>query len=256
MSIAFALMYMPLAAVAQSTAVAAMPTFSTQAALGRSEDLRATLAGALRGVLFLSVPAALGLVLLRVPLVAMLYQHGTAFTANSTAMVAWALLWYAIGLVGHSLLEVLVRVFYAHKDTRTPVMVGAGAMALNVGFSFLFSALFTALGWMPHGGLALANSLATALEVTLLFFLLRRRMGGLGGREVWRAVGQALLASAGMGLAVWAWLTAGAPFPAWVQALGGAALGGLIYAGLALVLRVPEAGGLLKAALRYLPGDR
>ena len=246
------MMLMPQAALAQSTAVAVMPTFSAQAALGKLDELRATLAGALRGVLLLAIPASLGLILLRQPLIALLYQHGPSFDAESTAMVAWALLWYTAGLVGHSLLEVIVRAFYALKDTRTPVMVGAGAMALNVGFSFLFSALFSRLGWMPHGGLALANTLATALEVTLLLFLLRRRLAGLGGRGILRAAGQALLAAAGMGALLWLGLAWGAALPDAVLALGGAALGGLVYAALVLALRVPEARGLLGSLERKL----
>lgn len=250
---AFALMYMPLAAVAQSTAVAAMPTFSAQAALGKTDELRATLGGALRGVLLLAMPAAVGLVLLRVPLVAMLYQDGVVFTDRSTQMVAWALLWYAAGLLGHSLLEVVVRVFYAYKDTRTPVAVGAGAMGLNVVFSFVFSGFFARLGWMPHGGLALANSLATALEVTLLFLLLRRRLGGLGGSMVWPAVGQALAASAGMGLVLSGWLFFSAGSAAWLRTLAGVGLGGGVYILLLFALRVPEARAVWNAARRFLP---
>jgi putative peptidoglycan lipid II flippase len=203
-------------------------------------------------VLLLSIPASLGLMLLRVPLIAMLYQHGPNFTAESTRMVAWALLWYALGLVGHSILEIVVRAFYSLKDTRTPVAVGIGAMGLNIGFSFLFAVLFTRLGWMPHGGLALANSLATALEVALLFILLRRKLGGLNGRLVLQASGQALFAGVVMGLVVWLWLSWGAGLPAWLLVVGGAALGGLVYGLLMFALRVPEARSLLGMVLGRL----
>jgi len=248
-SLAFTWMLMPQAAIAQAMAIAAMPTFSRQAALGQTGELRATLASALRGVLLLSVPASAGLILLRTPLFAAIYQHGT-FDAAATEMAAWALLWYAIGLVGHSLLEVIVRAFYALHDTRTPVMVGTAAMILNIAGSFAFSALFARLGWLPHGGLALANSLATFLEMGLLLFLLRGRLGGLGARPVLLSAAHSLAGALVMSGLVWAWLGWGAGLPAWLQVLGGAGLGGLAYALALLVLRVPETRLLLSLARR------
>ena len=182
-TIAFALMIMPQAVLAQSTGIAALPTFSAQVARVREapSELRwRTHYGAWSSS---PLPASLGLVLLRKPIVALLLERG-AFTAELTQMVAWALLWYAAGLVGHSLLEIAARAFYALQDTRTPVVVGAGAMALNVGLSLGLAWAFSRWGWMPHGGLALANSLATALECLVLLVLLRRRTGGLEGARL------------------------------------------------------------------------
>src|SRR4030065_791125 len=112
-------MLMPRSLTALSTATPALPTFSEQAARGALGDLRLTLARTLRGVLFLALPATLGLMLLRTPIVAMLFQRG-AFTAESTSLVAWALLWYAVGLPAHAVLEVVVRAFFALKDTLRP----------------------------------------------------------------------------------------------------------------------------------------
>jgi putative peptidoglycan lipid II flippase len=242
-------MYMPLAALAQSIAGAAMPTFSAQAALAQNAELRTTLDGALRGVILLAMPAAVGLILLREPLITLLYQNDIGFTAQSTRLVAWALLWYAVGLPAHALLEVAARVFYAYKDTRTPVMVGAGAMGLNIAFSFAFSALFSRLGWMPHGGLALANSLATALEVALLLFLLRRRLGGLE-YGAGRAAAEASIACAGMVMVLWGWMNLGAKFPAWLLAPGGAGLGVLVYALILLARHNPDITILLRSIWR------
>ncbi len=144
-TLAFALMIMPQAVLAQSTGIAALPTFSAQVARGEAGAFRAAVADTLRGLVFLSLPASVGLVLLREPIVALLLERG-AFTAESTQMVAWALLWYAAGLVGHSLLEIAARAFYALQDTRTPVLVGAGAMALNIGLSLGLAWAFSALG--------------------------------------------------------------------------------------------------------------
>jgi putative peptidoglycan lipid II flippase len=121
------------------------------------------------------------------------------------------------------------------------VAVGVAAMLLNLGFSLLFSALFTGWGLPPHGGLALANSLATFLEMVGLLYLMRRRLNGLGGGSVWRAALQAGLASAGMGLAVWAWLDLTAGRSDALVALAGIALGGAAYGLLLLALGNREA---------------
>lgn len=237
--LAFGLMMMPQMAVAQSTAIAALPTFSTQAAQGRLEELRKSLTATMRVVILLSMPASIGLILLRQPLVAFLYQRGE-FSDYSTQLVAWALAWYAAGLIGHSLLEVISRVFYAMQDTRTPVTVGVIAMSLNIGLSFGFSKLFSQLGWAPHGGLALANSLATALEVLTLMIILRVRLGTLGGRDLGSAVTQAVVGALGMTVSLVLWNHFMNSRPSALITLGGALLGTMIYAVVMILLRVPE----------------
>lgn len=247
----FMLMLMAQAVIAQSVAIAVMPTFSAQFALGKRDEMRAALASALRGVLLLAIPASLGLVLLATPIVAMLYQRG-AFDATAVEMTAWALTWYAAGMVGHSLLEVLTRAFYARQDTKTPVLVGIGAMTLNVVLSFAFSAWFRQLGWMPHGGLALANSLATALEAALLFVLMRRQLQGIQGRAIADGVARFGLAALGMGLCLWAWLAFSAGMNPWLAGLGGVAVGALAYGLGVVLLRVKEVSALYHALKRRL----
>jgi len=238
-NLAFPLMIMPQAAIAQSIAIAALPTFSAQAASGKLEEMRHSLAATLRGVLLLAIPATVGLVLLRAPIVSLIYQRNE-FTAISAQFVSWALLWYAVGLVGHSVVEIIARAFYALHDTKTPVLVGIAAMTLNLIFSLLFTALFRRIGWMPHGGLALANSLATFLEMIGLLVLMNRRLHGLRGPHIWSAVRQAGLAGLAMGLAVWLWQSWLAPGSTALLALGGVALGGAVYLAGLSALRVPE----------------
>jgi len=232
-------MLMAQIAIAQSIATAAMPTFAAQYALGKLDDVRNSLSASIRGVLLLALPAAVGLIILRVPLISLLYQRGE-FDARSTELVAWALLWYAVGLVGHSVMEILARAFYALHDTKTPVLVGIGAMSLNVLFSITFAALFEKIGWMPHGGLALANSLATALEMVLLMILMRKRLGGINGKSITRGFGQASLAALGMGVALVWWTQAQATSATWIVALGGMAIGGIVYLLGVWMLKVPE----------------
>jgi putative peptidoglycan lipid II flippase len=249
-STAWMVMTMPQVVIAQAIAIAAMPTFSAQAALGQKDALRASLAATLRGVIYLALPASLGLIWLRKPIVALLFQHGM-FDANSTALVDWALLWYATGLVAHSLVEVLARAFYSLHDTKTPVFVGVAAMSLNLVFSLAFTDLFARIGWMPHGGLALANSLATALEMTGLLVLMRRKLNGLSGRSIVLGFSQAVTATLGMSLILGLWLNQTPEQPEWLVAIVGVPLGGAIYALGILALGVQEARGLVNGLLHF-----
>jgi len=201
LSLAFPLMIMPEAAIAQSTAIAALPTFSLQVARNKLDEMRSSLSAALRTTLLLAVPASIGLVLLRHPIVSMLYQ-GRQFTAESTDLVAWALLWYGVGLVGHCVVEICSRAFYALHDTRTPVVVGVGAMSLNLIFSFIFVALFRKIGWMPHGGLAFANSLATFIESLVLMVLMHRRLEGIDEKRILVALLKSMLAGFCMSIVI------------------------------------------------------
>jgi putative peptidoglycan lipid II flippase len=250
-ALGFSLMMIPEAAIAQAIAIAALPTFSAQAAAGRLQEMRRSLANLLRGLLFLAVPASLGLILLRQPLVALIFQRGQ-FDNASTRLVAWALLWYAAGLLGHSVVEIVSRAFYALHDTRTPVFVGVGAMSLNVGLSILLSSLFVKWGWMPHGALALANSTATFLEMSVLLYFMRRKLTGLDGSSVLNGLIKALLAAAVMGLALWGWLELSHGTSAWLIVLGGMLAGLVVYTLALLVLRVPELSMLYHAVLRRL----
>jgi putative peptidoglycan lipid II flippase len=229
--LAFTLMLMPQAAIAQSVAIAALPTLSSQFALGKMDEFRSTLVSSLRGILMLAIPASIGLMVLRQPIIILLYQRG-AFTAHSTQLVAWALLWYAAGLVGHCIVEILARAFYAMHDTRTPVLVGTVAMGLNVILSFLFSNWFLNLGWMPHGGLALANSVATALEMLGLILLMRYKIGGLEGRSLLIAIIQATVASIGMLVVLFWWMGVTIHRHAALVTLGGIVFGAFVYLGL------------------------
>jgi putative peptidoglycan lipid II flippase len=238
-SLAFPLMYMPLAAIAQSVAIAALPTFSAQVAAGKPDEMRASLASSLRGVLLMAIPASLGLMVLRRPLVALLYQRGE-FTAVSTELVAWALLWYAAGLAAFSIVEIISRAFYALHDTKTPVILLVVSMTLNLVFSLLFTALFNRIGWMPHGGLALANSLATVIEMIGLLALMRRRLKGLDGQALLQGVGQSSLAALGMGATLWAWLAFTPSLPNSIVALGGVSVGGGVYLLLLIWMGVRE----------------
>ena len=229
---AWLLMLLPQGVFAQSIATAAFPTFAAQAARSQIDAMRRTLSGALRATLFLSLPAAVGLIVLRLPLVQVLLQRAE-FTADSTQAVAYTLQFFALGLAAHSVLEIVTRAFYALHDTRTPVFVGVAAMGLNVVLSLLL------IDSLAQGGLALANSIATTLETLALVWLLRPRLHGIEGGRVWNAFLRSGLSAAAMGLTLFGLLQL--PIDsALLLGLGGMIVGGLVYGGVALLLRVEE----------------
>ena len=230
---AWLLMLLPQGIVAQAAATAAFPTFAALEARGRYDELRHTVSSTLRGVLFLTIPAAAGLFVWRVQLIRMLLERGE-FTARSTQLTAEALAFFAFGLIGHSVVEIVARAFYALHDTRTPVAVGVGAMALNVVLSLLL------IVPMQHAGLALANTLATLLEMVLLMGLLARRLNGLEWPQLSATILRAGLATLIMALPLaWAagrW-SGGSPVLVGVVGLVAAAA---IYLAAALILHMPE----------------
>jgi putative peptidoglycan lipid II flippase len=172
LNFAWLMMMLPQGVFAQAVATAAFPTFSALGARGKTNEMRSTLSATLRAIFFFSVPAAVGLLVLRMPLIQLLFQRG-AFEASSTEAVAWALQFYALGLPAHAGVEVVARAFYALHDTRTPVAISVAAMALNVVLSLIL------IRPLAHGGLALSNTVATTLELMGMMFFIRRRLGGI-----------------------------------------------------------------------------
>lgn len=242
------LMLLPQAAFAQAVATVLFPSFAAQAARGERDAMRATLLTALRVLLYLTLPATAGLILLRRPLVEMLFMRGE-FDARGVDMVAWALAWYALGLVAHSELEIITRAFYALHDTATPVWVGGGAMALNALLSLSLQAVFARAGsyinqqsapWVPLGGLALANSLATTAETLVLAWLLRRRLGGLDLARAWSSAWRIILSTGIMCAALLAFRALVPVRLAWISGGGGMLVGGGVFLLSTLLLRSPE----------------
>jgi putative peptidoglycan lipid II flippase len=234
---AWMLMLLPQGIFAMGIATAAFPTFSDLAARGKRRELKETLSATLRLILYLAVPSTVALILLREPLINLLLQRGR-FDPSSTATVAWALQFYALGLVAHSALEIVTRAFYSLHDTRTPVVVGVAAMGVNIILSLLL------LAPLLHGGLALANSLATVGETAVLLIIIRRRLGGLQGSGLLWSATKTVVASLVMaaGLLLYARWTAGSHVL--VQAGGAILVGGILFLLASLVLRSDELAAL------------
>ena len=172
---AFALMLLPLGVFSMAISSAIFPSLSHFAALGQTTRLRAALAQAIRLILFLTLPSAIAMMVLRRPIVHLLFQY-REFSDFARELTAAAFLFYAIGLAGHALVQILTRAFYAAKDTRTPLVTTLVSIGANVALAFVL------VGWVVDGeplgiaGLALANSFATLAEAAVLIALLQPRI--------------------------------------------------------------------------------
>ncbi|MFQ6101411.1 MAG: murein biosynthesis integral membrane protein MurJ [Anaerolineae bacterium] len=188
------LMQFPETIIGTALGITVFPTLAERANAGDQKGLRRTSSWALRLVLTLAVPAAVGLLVLGRPLTALFLQRG-AFDASVTDRVTWALQFFALGLVAHSALEVVSRLFYAWRDMWTPFWVALVGLALNAGLGWLF------LPSLAHGSIALSNSLGAGLQVVLLL-LVARRLGGIETRALGASLARVGAASALMGAAV------------------------------------------------------
>src|SRR3989449_7787422 len=173
----------PLGIFGVALATALLPSLSTQAAKGELDALRGTLGFGLRLIFFMIAPAMVGLILLRVPIVHLFFEHGR-FTAADTQGTAAAVLAYAVGLWAFAGVRIVVSAFYSLQDTRTPVLVAAVALAANIAVSLLL------IGPLRHAGLALATALSAILNMAVLLVFLARRLGDFGWRSEERRVGK------------------------------------------------------------------
>ncbi|MCA1960391.1 MAG: murein biosynthesis integral membrane protein MurJ [Desulfomonile sp.] len=237
------LVELPLGVFAIPLGTAVLPSMSRLAGTEDMEGFKRSLSYALRLTAFFIIPASVGLILLREPIIALLFQRGQ-FTHGDTQQTADALLWYTAGLWAFSGLKIATQSFFSLKDTSTPLWISIAAVAVNLIGGLLL------MRPMRHGGLALATSLAAAFNVCTLYLILARRLGGNPAPDFLPSTMRISAASAIMGLfLVWArgladWglgLTAHTGLIL-VVCVGG---GTLLFALAAYVLRCPELRGLL-----------
>jgi putative peptidoglycan lipid II flippase len=174
---AFQLMLLPLGVFSIAISAAVFPALSHYASLGQAAKMRDALQQAIRWILFLTLPTAILMVVLRRPIVNLLFQYGE-FGPDARELVQAAFLFYALGLAGHALVQILARAYYASRDTTTPLALTLISIGTNVVLSVILAPEF------GINGLALANSIATLAEAALLLVLLapraRLRLVGLG----------------------------------------------------------------------------
>jgi putative peptidoglycan lipid II flippase len=181
-------------AVAVSTVI--LPLLSRQAATRHMDEMKTTLNFATRIILFITLPATAGLILLRYEIIEVLFQHGD-FDAASTALTAWPLPFFALGLSAFSMVKIIVPAFYALGDTRTPVQMAFISMFLNIGLNFAF------IGPLRNGGPALATSLVAFFNSISLVVIFRRRYGSFGVRSIAKSSAKFLMSSGALGIVVY-----------------------------------------------------
>jgi putative peptidoglycan lipid II flippase len=234
------LVQFPLGVFAISLATAVLPSLSKNAALGDMEGLRSSFSYALKLVFFITIPAMTGLIVLREPIVRLLFQRG-AFDLVTTRLTAEALLYYALGLWAFSGVRIVVTAFYALQDTKTPLKIAIISLLVNILLSILL------MGPMRHGGLALATSIASGVNLVLLVWVVRKRLGGtIGARDILGSVLKSTASAAVMGCVIGflaSWTVPKYSGSTWylvVWVLSSVAAGSLLYGACAFLLRSRE----------------
>ena len=187
------MLMLPHGLIALSISTVIFPRMARQFELGQLDEVRGTFTEALRPLLYLMIPASLGLFLFRSIIVRALFENG-AFDASDTALVASAVGFLGLGLVWYGAVEITTRIFYAMRDTRTPVIAGVLIIVINMIVAWFLVDDYGA------GGLAISLSVSTGIEAFILMAVLRRRIGGFGN-ELAGWLGRVLMACLAMVLA-------------------------------------------------------
>jgi putative peptidoglycan lipid II flippase len=241
LNIAFRLMQLPLGIFGVAIATVTLPLVSRSAALGNKTEFRGALAHALRLVMLLTIPSAIGLIILAQPIIALIYQHGR-FTGAATIQTAEALRFYAIGLVGYSAVKVLAPAFYALDKRNLPMLVSLFSIGVNIALNWFFTFRLQ----LGHRGLALSTSLVAITNFLILYVMMRRYVGRLETGVMIRTLAKLLLAGAllaGICLAAQHFIFEGGGstlFRNAVALLGTIGVGGAAFFGAAYMLHVAE----------------
>lgn len=198
---AFTILMLPLGIFGMSISTAAFPTMAEYVVRNRMDRVRSIIMETLRGILFMSIPSSIGLIVLSLPIIQVLLEHGRYDLAGAQN-AAVALAFFAIGLSGLASVEILTRAFYALRDSKTPAMISITQFILKIALSLiLINAAVWGVQW-GMAGLALSTSIAGLLEGVVLLALLHQRIGGLQLHKLAFFTGRVLLASLVMGLIV------------------------------------------------------
>jgi putative peptidoglycan lipid II flippase len=242
LSAAFRLMQLPLGLFGVALGTVTLPLLSRLVVAGRMDTFRSELARAIRLAFLLTIPSAVGLIMLAEPIISVLYQHGK-FNAYQAEQAAGALRFYAIGLAGYAALKVLVNAFYALERRKTPMIVSFIAVALNLLFNWIFT---VRLGW-GHRGLAFSTGCIATCNFLLLYALMQSQLQGLESRRFLLMLGKVAVASLAL-MAVCAassrwllrdWQTQ-ALLPKIAALLTTVSVGAVVFGACGLLLRIEE----------------
>ncbi|MBA3609337.1 MAG: polysaccharide biosynthesis C-terminal domain-containing protein, partial [Chthoniobacterales bacterium] len=254
LNIAFRLMQLPLGVFGVAVATVTLPLISRSVALGNAREFRGALAHAMRLVMLLTIPSAIGLIILAEPIIALIYQHGR-FDAAATVQTAAALRFYAVGLAAYAGIKVLAPAFYALDKRHLPMIVSLLSMGVNFGLNWFFT-FHLGLG---HRGLALSVSLVAITNFLLLYALMRRHTGRLETGAMLVTLGKIAFAGAVLAavclLSTRYFMAAATQASLWqliLQMLVTIGCGALAFFGTALLLRVTEVQDVVVLARRKL----
>jgi putative peptidoglycan lipid II flippase len=190
------LMNLPLGIFVSAVSSAIFPLLAAQAMEKDRTLLTGSINRGLKLVLLVTLPAAAGLMALRVPIVQLLFERG-AFDRQATLLTASALLWFGPGMGAMAASQVLTRAYYAMGDARTPLWMGLVSIAVNIVASMLL------MPRMDQGGLALANSLASLFYTLGMYGMLSRHIGDRQDKDLLATLLKTVAASLGTGLSAW-----------------------------------------------------
>ena len=196
---AYRVMHLPIGIFGVAISTVALPQLARLATAGETQNFRNALAYALRLMLILTIPAAIGLMMLSEPICRLLYEWGET-VEEDTFGTAGLLFVYAFGLCGFSTLKIVTDGFYAYKDIRAPVIVSICAVALNICLNYLF--IYRGFFFNPRA-VVFSTVLTVTLNCSVLLLLLRRKVGGLRLRSVAPLTFKILISSAVMGCICW-----------------------------------------------------
>ncbi|MEK7308987.1 MAG: murein biosynthesis integral membrane protein MurJ [Nitrospirota bacterium] len=171
------LIHFPIGMFGVAIGMAVLPTLSEHAVKGDFDKLRDDFSFALRLLFFITIPAMAGLIALREPIVNILYQRGM-FNYDATRCTADALLFYSMAIWAVCGVRIVTASFYSMQDTKTPMKIGMATLIINIILSFLL------LKPMKHSGLALAYAVASTVNFSLLFIMLREKLGRVDGKNI------------------------------------------------------------------------
>ncbi|MBI9021210.1 MAG: murein biosynthesis integral membrane protein MurJ [Verrucomicrobia bacterium] len=244
------LIYFPLGIIATALGTVLLPVFSGHASRNDPGKIREGVTDGLRHILFVMIPAAVGMLVLARPIVQMIFESGQ-FSSASTGLTAIALQCYAPGLVVFSLAKIFVPAFYALQDTKTPVKIGACAVALNLALNITF--ILTLPQGVKHAGIAAATVIAEAFSMVALALILQKRIGKPDWKRVGATAGRALAAAAVMGIVVvgvHGLFSSSGKMEQIVSVVVSIAAGGGVYLLMGRLLRLGEISEFLRAFRR------
>ncbi len=250
---AFRFMQLPLGLFGVAIAAATLPSISRSAASGNIDEFRQTLSRSIGTVLLLTVPSSIGLVILGKAMIGLIYERGK-FEAYDTQQTAVALSCYAAGLAGYAAVKVLAPAFYALGSARVPALVSIASILINFGVAWTLTHK-TSLG---HAGLALATSGVSVFGSVALFWLMRKRLGGIHGRALLAStvkIGLAALVMGGVVLlcrnGIQDWMGA-TRFARFMELAVSIPMGVAVFGGLCRLLRVAELDTATRALIAPL----